>query len=618
MREKQETGLTYQGKPRTCGFRISLTDVMTLVLGFTIGAAGYIRIGDIALFVPYVVGHFFLFCNVFRVRRRPELLWAGTFVINCSIWLLVGCIDVAGMLGSQIAVTLGVIVNELRSPSYHGICARAINPMIDDYLAGNGTVGVEDAEPYCVPHAGSGRRLDVERKVIIDALRMSIEGRSAEESAPPWLSWLIVCLCRQRARQTWLVHVHEEQLKDLDARQGVVPSLPDWSYRYHGMGLCLSGPNGERLDYDFHDEEGATIDTYFFTQRIVSLETRELPERMLHRWLPGEGCLRVALEELTRMRLLHHPSSRHVFTLCPELEALHLQASSADFTSPVSHARWMGNFGDEDDQGPLANHEWAGSYRQWVFDRLRDRESAAQIVEEVESNLEDSEFLRAAKELLLGNVDRATGPTISALGSLEANLAAEVVEVARRMDSRKHHPYAALKASQYLLKRGEFCDEALGLAKRFADVPNSPGYSGNPMGDELAILLWEYEPESALPYIRLALRSPVPAVVETMAVILGLIDAPWCSDEMIEALSDTESSGDPHCRRILARVLQKSASEKGREAGRQLCPPQPESSGYGYTIDEIMAMNLDADLEYQSGCLAETVDSIRGKTPGMK
>lgn len=130
-----ETGLTYQGKPRTCGLRLSVSDVFVLVLGIATGIVGWIYIGELALFVPFVVVHFFLFCNIFRVRRTPELVWAGLFLLNCFIWSALGQMEVEWIFALQLIVTFALIMNELRSPHYHGVFARRINPRIDDYLA---------------------------------------------------------------------------------------------------------------------------------------------------------------------------------------------------------------------------------------------------------------------------------------------------------------------------------------------------------------------------------------------------------------------------------------------------------------------------------------------------
>jgi len=134
--EQPEAGLTYQGKPRTCGLRFSVTDGVVLVVAALLTLGTYSITAGFSLLILFVVLHFFLFCNVFRVRRKPELIWAGTFLLNCAGWLLAGQLNIRGMMGGQLVITVLIIASELRKPYYHGIFARRINPHIDEYLAG--------------------------------------------------------------------------------------------------------------------------------------------------------------------------------------------------------------------------------------------------------------------------------------------------------------------------------------------------------------------------------------------------------------------------------------------------------------------------------------------------
>ena len=62
------------------GFRCSVFDVAVLAVG-AVGSifawqhtAWWAGVG-----VAFIVLHFFLFCNVFRIRRVPELIWASIF-----------------------------------------------------------------------------------------------------------------------------------------------------------------------------------------------------------------------------------------------------------------------------------------------------------------------------------------------------------------------------------------------------------------------------------------------------------------------------------------------------------------------------------------------------------
>jgi hypothetical protein len=56
-----------------------------------------------------VVGHFFLFCNVFKVPRRLELVWAGVLLVVTGFWLWAGRFDGWPVLLTQLPCTLWVI-----------------------------------------------------------------------------------------------------------------------------------------------------------------------------------------------------------------------------------------------------------------------------------------------------------------------------------------------------------------------------------------------------------------------------------------------------------------------------------------------------------------------------
>lgn len=121
-------------RPRTCGFRFSRTDAAAIIV-FT-GGAGALRLWDSPLWwlLIFVAVHFFLFCNVFRIVRWRELVWAGWFVINAGLWFWFDRFSFHAVLFSQAPVTLAVIVTDMRSPYYHGVFARRLNPQIEDYL----------------------------------------------------------------------------------------------------------------------------------------------------------------------------------------------------------------------------------------------------------------------------------------------------------------------------------------------------------------------------------------------------------------------------------------------------------------------------------------------------
>ena len=115
---------TRRAKP---GFRFSPQDAVVIAVSTlaTVWLWGWV--GSLSLLLFGALIPFFLFCNVFRVRTRYELIWASSFVLNAGAWALADALSWQRLLGSQIVVTALVIGAELRSPSYHGIGHRWIH-----------------------------------------------------------------------------------------------------------------------------------------------------------------------------------------------------------------------------------------------------------------------------------------------------------------------------------------------------------------------------------------------------------------------------------------------------------------------------------------------------------
>lgn len=104
------------------GFRLSRFDACLLAgTGvFAWAVWGFDR--DLALIALLAVGHFFLFCNVFRVRRAYEVSWAALFVVHLGGWLLAGKgVSWGWALGAQLPATAIAIGAEIASGNYHGI-----------------------------------------------------------------------------------------------------------------------------------------------------------------------------------------------------------------------------------------------------------------------------------------------------------------------------------------------------------------------------------------------------------------------------------------------------------------------------------------------------------------
>jgi len=119
---------------RRHGFRLSFVDALVLTAGAVF--SWWLAEMEFPLWwiVPAALGHFFLFCNVFLVWRRWELLWAGVFVLNVATHLALGRTEWLSPMLFQLPFTVLVIAWQMKSPWYHGILAERLNPKLAEYL----------------------------------------------------------------------------------------------------------------------------------------------------------------------------------------------------------------------------------------------------------------------------------------------------------------------------------------------------------------------------------------------------------------------------------------------------------------------------------------------------
>ena len=119
------------------GFRLSVRDMIVLILGVGISIGLGKNFWPASFFVVFAVGHFFLFCNVFRISRRLELVWAAIFIvlIGGSIFVQTPTWPVTVVV--TICATIAVVFIEMKKPSYHGIFWKQINPRLRDWWDSN-------------------------------------------------------------------------------------------------------------------------------------------------------------------------------------------------------------------------------------------------------------------------------------------------------------------------------------------------------------------------------------------------------------------------------------------------------------------------------------------------
>jgi hypothetical protein len=115
------------------GFRLSPFDVAVLVAGAV--ASAYATTVDrwFGAAIAFVVLHFFLFCNVLRMSRRLELVWAGVFAALAVAALSFNVLSWPAVFAASAALTAIVAAIELRRPSYHGVGWQKLNPRLPEW-----------------------------------------------------------------------------------------------------------------------------------------------------------------------------------------------------------------------------------------------------------------------------------------------------------------------------------------------------------------------------------------------------------------------------------------------------------------------------------------------------
>ncbi len=115
------------------GFRLSALDVVILVVGGIASAYAMTIDRWFGIAIAFVVLHFFLFCNVLRMSRPLELIWAGSFAGLAAATISQNRLSWPAVFAISSIVTVLVAVIETRRPSYHGVGWQNLNPRLPDW-----------------------------------------------------------------------------------------------------------------------------------------------------------------------------------------------------------------------------------------------------------------------------------------------------------------------------------------------------------------------------------------------------------------------------------------------------------------------------------------------------
>lgn len=117
------------------GFRLSTVDCIVFVVGTIASFWLWPTAWWIGFIVVFVVAHFFLFCNVFRIARTLELIWSGIFVVLTYCTIMFGTPTWAITIAVSLLTTAVLVAIEMQKPSYHGILWQRINPRLREWWA---------------------------------------------------------------------------------------------------------------------------------------------------------------------------------------------------------------------------------------------------------------------------------------------------------------------------------------------------------------------------------------------------------------------------------------------------------------------------------------------------
>lgn len=119
------------------GFRFSMFDAAILIAALLLVFFTHSYGLTYSVLVIFVILHFFLFCNIVRMSRIPELIWASFFLLAFYFHLKLSAITFVQALVSCISVTFILIFLEVIKPSYHGVFWKKLNPKLSEWFSEN-------------------------------------------------------------------------------------------------------------------------------------------------------------------------------------------------------------------------------------------------------------------------------------------------------------------------------------------------------------------------------------------------------------------------------------------------------------------------------------------------
>lgn len=462
----------------------------------------------------------------------------------------------------------------------------------------------------------------------------------------PWETWTLIGLVRHRERQLWVAEIIRTRLggdlHELSALGsmghppgegvGSVPGLPEWEYRFHGIGCCITHKvNGDRIDVDFHEGSGEHFDTYFYAWYLDSLRKPQPVEQRLRALHRNRNGVRFAIDDLLAAGALTKRTANGR-ELPPHLaeEILSCQGTIEAFCrlweSPEQRLWLAALVGDwpaareaaagraEVDPVIAANAELCVQLRRQRL--LKESGYAAADALFALAELGDAdEFLDAA---FRGPPTGTTSAALEIAGRQnDPRWCPQVYALLGRLNPAGQipEPHLWITSLQYLLRHGYRKAELLPAIARAG---------GSDVGEGVLLAL-EHAPEYALPLIRKGLLADFPARRTTVAATLALIAKPWSVRELLRALEVSDDQEKTADARAALLELGDAEAEKAVLAWAAKNPHEDEPGSYlevngrrvgpFYSMRELLLKSRAAWVRYEMTKLHDRVMKVRDVVP---
>lgn len=116
------------------GFRFSQRDAVVILVALVLALTLYEAYPLGTYTIGFVVAHFFIFCNIVRLNRLSEIIWATVFGM-LGILFLYGVVAISLVYWGAIGLSAILIGVEACRPCYHGVFWKILNPNLPQWFS---------------------------------------------------------------------------------------------------------------------------------------------------------------------------------------------------------------------------------------------------------------------------------------------------------------------------------------------------------------------------------------------------------------------------------------------------------------------------------------------------